>query len=133
MRLDNIKLFLWDNLLIIKKSILYLLLLFVINTLLYKLMGYINFYNLLNFRHRGFIKKSVKYFSLENNNKLNPWFVTGFVDAEGCFNINITKSSSNLIGYQVQARFIIEVNIKDINILQKNTSFFWWYWFNYFY
>lgn len=79
-------------------------------------MGYINFYNLLKIRHRGFFKKSVKYYSLVNN-KLNPLFVTGFVDAEGCFNINITKSSSNIIGFQVQARFIIEVNIKDIKIL----------------
>lgn len=60
----------------------------------------------------------------ENNNKLNPWYVTGFVDGEGCFNINITKSSSNLIGYQVQARFIIEVHIKDIEILHKIQAFF---------
>jgi len=112
-------------------------------------MGHINFYNLLNFIHRGFIKKSVKYYSLtpassglcpkdsgcgaEYNNKLNPWFVTGFVDAESCFNINITKSSSNLIGYQVQARFIIELHIKDIKILEKIQDFFLWYWFNYVY
>jgi len=31
---------------------------------------------------------------------------------EGCFNILVTKSQSNSIGLQVQARFIIEVNIK---------------------
>lgn len=61
----------------------------------------------------------------ENNNKLNPWYVTGFVDGEGCFNINITKSSSNLIGYQVQARFIIELHIKDIEILRKIQAFFY--------
>jgi hypothetical protein len=88
MRLDIIKLYLRDNLLIIKKSIFYLFLLFLIKTLLYKLMGHINFYNLLDFIHRGFIKKSVKYYSLtpassgqspedrgcgaEYNNKLNP-------------------------------------------------------------
>ena len=40
------------------------------------------------------------------------------------FSINVTKSSSNLIGYQVQARFIIEVNIKDINILNNIQAFF---------
>jgi len=82
-RLDNITLFLWDNLLIILKIKLYLFLLFLINSLLYKLGGYINFYNLLNlgeYPHKGFIKKSVKYYSLENNNlNLNPLFVTGFV------------------------------------------------------
>lgn len=58
------------------------------------------------------------------NKELNPWFIVGFIDAEGCFNINISKSSSNLIGYQVQARFIVEVNIKDKDILGKVQGFF---------
>jgi hypothetical protein len=26
------------------------------------------------------------------NNKLNPWLITGLIDAEGCFNISISKS-----------------------------------------
>ena len=29
------------------------------------------------------------------NNKLNPWFVTGFTDAEGCFIILILKDPKN--------------------------------------
>ena len=40
------------------------------------------------------------------------------------FNILFIKSSSNLIGWQIQARFIIEVNIKDLDSLYKIQSFF---------
>jgi len=129
---------LWDSLLIfkLKKRIIYLLVL--TNTLLSILINFIYFYNLLSFRHKCFSKKFLKNYSLENS-PLNPWYVIGFVLfflvisikeitskklAEGCFNINITKSSSNLIGYQVQARFIIEVNIKDIDMLHNIQAFF---------
>lgn len=61
---------------------------------------------------------------VNDNDILNPWFVTGFYDEEGCFNILITKSKSNSIGWQIQARFIIELNIKDIDILYKIQKFF---------
>jgi len=65
-----------------------------------------------------------KYYSSNENSNLNPWFVTGFADGESCFNIHMIKSSTNLIGWQVQARFIIEVNIKDKDSLYKIQSFF---------
>lgn len=71
-----------------------------------------------------------RYYSLTNKNdhQLNPWFVTGFIDGEGCFNIKVTKSSSNIIGWQVQARFIIEGGgappIKDMDLLYKIQAFF---------
>nr|WPM94721.1 hypothetical protein [Ceratocystis fimbriata]WPM94773.1 hypothetical protein [Ceratocystis fimbriata] len=61
---------------------------------------------------------------IKDNGKLNPWFVTGFVDGEGCFNIWIAKSKSNLIGWQVQARLIIEVHAKDLDLLKDIQAFF---------
>ena len=54
---------------------------------------------------------------------LNPWFITGFTDAEGCFNVSVSKRI-NTIRYEVQARFIIELQLKDIDILLKIQSFF---------
>lgn len=69
-------------------------------------------------------KKFIKNYSLKNKSCLKPWFITGFTDAEGCFNIHFIKSSSNLIGWQVQARYIIEVNIKDLDLLYKIKTFF---------
>jgi len=29
------------------------------------------------------------FYTLSYKPKVNPWFVTGFTDAEGCFSINI--------------------------------------------
>ncbi len=50
-----------------------------------------------------------------NNNlkikKLNPWFVTGFLDAEGCFQVNLTKSKTK-IGWAVQATMSIIIAAK---------------------
>lgn len=34
----------------------------------------------------------------KKKNKLNPNWIIGFTDAEGCFMINITKFKSNKIG-----------------------------------
>jgi len=64
-----------------------------------------------------------RYFSISNFPILHPWFVTGLIDAEGCFNIMITKSSS-VLGWRVQARFLLELHIKDIQLLYQLQSFF---------
>jgi hypothetical protein len=50
--------------------------------------------------------------------------VTGFTDAEGSFNILIAKSPTTSTGWRVQARFIIELHIKDIALLKRIKSFF---------
>lgn len=66
----------------------------------------------------------MRYFSTKAIIKLNPWYVTGFSDGESCFNIWLAKSKSTSTGWQVQARFIIEVHIKDISLLEKIQYFF---------
>ena len=33
-----------------------------------------------------------RHFSTSDNDKLHPWFITGLIDAEGCFNISISES-----------------------------------------
>lgn len=61
-----------------------------------------------------------------NNEKkyLDPWFVTGFSDAEGCFMINIRKNPGCNIGWAVGAAFQISLHIKDKLILKKIEDFF---------
>ena len=53
-------------------------------------------------RNRGFIRfKHTDSASLANSvnlKLLNPWFITGFSDAEGCFMVDIVKSSTLRIG-----------------------------------
>jgi hypothetical protein len=49
---------------------------------------------------------------------LNPNFITGFSDAEGCFFIQFIKDNTYKTGYQIQASFIIGLNKKDIALLE---------------
>jgi hypothetical protein len=51
-----------------------------------------------------------------NSSKLAGHWITGFTDAEGCFNIVVTKNSSISLGWRVQARFIIELHVKDLDL-----------------
>ena len=55
---------------------------------------------------------------------INPWFVTGFTDGEGCFTISITKKNESKIGWEVKLSFQITLNQKDKAILEKFQSFF---------
>lgn len=71
--------------------------------------------NVLNYR---------QYSTHLNKELLDPWYVTGFTDAEGSFNVVIAKNSNLKIGWRVQVRFIIELHIKDITLLKSIKSFF---------
>ena len=55
---------------------------------------------------------------------LDPWFITGFVDAEGCFMIGLTKSELYRSGYQVTAIFKISLHRKDYDLLCQIRDYF---------
>lgn len=61
--------------------------------------------------------------TMNNNfkNQFNPWFITGFSDAEGCFsvNINLNKNNKLKLRWKVQAFFSITLHKKDLAILEK--------------
>jgi hypothetical protein len=59
-----------------------------------------------------------------NNISLNPWFITGFADAEASFIISITKSSTNRSGWSVQPYFKISLHQKDKYLLEKCQCYF---------
>ena len=61
---------------------------------------------------------------MKNTNKIDPWFVTGFTDAEGCFRIPFRKNSTIKIGYRVGLEFKIELHIKDIELLEEIKGYF---------
>jgi hypothetical protein len=52
------------------------------------------------------------------NRKINPWFITGFVDAEGCFSLSLSPDNRAVTKYSVSLLFVINLHIKDIKILQ---------------
>jgi hypothetical protein len=66
--------------------------------------------------------------------KLNPWFITGFSDAESTFTISITKDNrarkttrridSERKIYGVHPSFAISLNFKDNNLLYNLQSYF---------
>ena len=56
--------------------------------------------------------------------KLNPWFITGFSDAESCFIIRISKNSKYKTGWKIEARFQIGLHQKDLALLKLIQKFF---------
>jgi len=55
---------------------------------------------------------------------LNPWFLTGFTDAEGSFILSIYKDDTKTTGWRVQAIFQIELHEKDLALLELTQKFF---------
>nr|YP_009710769.1 LAGLIDADG endonuclease type 1 [Amanita thiersii]QFZ98717.1 LAGLIDADG endonuclease type 1 [Amanita thiersii] len=54
-----------------------------------------------------------------SNNVLNSWFLTGIVDAEGCFQIQIRQDKRQTLKWRVSPAFKIKLHIKDISILEN--------------
>lgn len=55
---------------------------------------------------------------------LNPWWVTGFCDAESSFSVSIQKSNSTVIGWTIAPCFIITLHKKDLELLKAIHKFF---------
>ena len=56
--------------------------------------------------------------------KLDPWFITGFTDAEGCFSLSILKTKERKVGWRVKPVFQIDLHKKDQALLQQIQSYF---------
>jgi len=56
--------------------------------------------------------------SEQERNVLNPWFLSGFTDAEGCFSIGIRPDAKLKIKWRVLPVFIIKLHKKDLSILE---------------
>ena len=55
---------------------------------------------------------------------MNPNFVSGFIDAEGCFLISVNRTNSCLVGFQVRLFFQINLHEKDKALLERIQSYF---------
>ncbi len=51
--------------------------------------------------------------------KLNPWFFTGFTDAEGCFSIKIQPNANLKMKWRVRPVFSITLHKKEFAILES--------------
>jgi LAGLIDADG endonuclease len=61
-----------------------------------------------------------------NLSRLNPLFVTGYTDAEGCFSVSIFRSQTHSQGWVVQPSFMIGAHYNPANrkLLESFQSFF---------
>ena len=57
--------------------------------------------------------------TIQSISKLNPYYITGFVDGEGCFLINIVKRSDQILGFNVNLVFKLDLHSKDIELLKS--------------
>lgn len=55
---------------------------------------------------------------------IDPWFVTGLIDAEGSFTVSVLKSSSTKTGWGVNARLKITMHITDLDLMLNLKKFF---------
>ncbi len=58
------------------------------------------------------------------NNKLHPYWITGFVDGEGCFKVILRKKDNFKTGWKLEVRFQILLHIRDKNLILDIRSFF---------
>ncbi len=58
------------------------------------------------------------YSTLSNKLSVNPWFITGFSDAESSFIISIYKDEKNKLKWRVSPYFSIHIHIKDLPLLE---------------
>lgn len=63
-------------------------------------------------------------FQALQNIKLNPWFVTGFTDAEGSFSTVVAKSNNLKVNWQARLFFQISLHVKDRILLEQIKDFF---------
>ncbi len=55
---------------------------------------------------------------------LNPYYITGFTDGEGCYFIGVHSDYNYKTGYRVKASFQIGLHEKDLALLKQIQSFF---------
>ena len=95
-----------------------------------KIMNNKNIYNVVN--SVGILDCVNNVGNAFNKNRLEPWFVTGFTEGEGWFNITgpsgstpvglprgIFKDNRQKIGWTVKLSFKIGLNEKDISLLEQ--------------
>ena len=86
------------------------------NKLRYTLMG-------LEKGYQTEIPSKLDSLTINNSKSIEPWFVTGFTDAEGSFMLKISSVQPKL-NWKVQLEFAIGLHKKDYQLLKDIQTFF---------
>lgn len=56
--------------------------------------------------------------------RLQPWFVTGLVEGEGCFSVSFTLRKKLNLGIEARPSFSLSLNERDLDLLKQVHEFF---------
>ena len=75
--------------------------------------------------HRGNMKSSDNISHADKKQeRLNPSWIVGFTDGEGCFTISIIRNTTTRIGWQVFPEFVISQGEKSKSVLFQIQEYF---------
>ena len=77
---------------------------------------------LINALNNRFGSYTIKFQSASVSITLQDAWLSGFTDAEGCFNISITANSRDILGYIIKMRYLLDK--KDRLVLDKICKLF---------
>ena len=55
---------------------------------------------------------------------LDPWWIAGFVDGEGCFSVDLISNATMTLGVQAQANFSVTQGLKSRSALERIQAYF---------
>lgn len=58
------------------------------------------------------------------NQELQQWWITGFVDGEGCFNVSFSQRAKMKFGYETRLSFSVSQHSRSRFVLEELQSFF---------
>ena len=61
---------------------------------------------------------------LPTSDSLNPWFITGLVDAEGSFSCIIKRNTASRLKWRIEVVFQIGLHTKDLKLLEQIKAYF---------
>ena len=82
-------------------------------------------YTLMGFERNYLVKipsnqlNNRMFSTISAQSKINPWFITGFSDAEASFIISMYRDVKSKTGWRVTPNFSIHIHIKDIALLES--------------
>jgi len=67
---------------------------------------------------------NTKFGADNQQERLEPYWVVGFVDGGGCFSISCNRNRTTKLGYQIFPEFVITQGKKSLGILKRIQQFF---------
>jgi len=64
-------------------------------------------------------QSNIREFYTFSHTNINPWTISGLIDAEGSFSIILDKNKSRKLGWRVQSKFQIGLHLRDIDLLRQ--------------